>query len=347
MRCQCGVSAARRLVGLKVVGWEDEWVQLAQILRGPGIKRLSRSGLFEFADITGYLSILTLRDERAYAEGLRGVRESRDDLRLLFEIVGNLDVAGCVATLRHESRAPQKAQICLVQLADCDASSTRSLRIDGVVHPSLDSGVANDVELGSQGLLITGLNMSGKSTFLRAVGVNALMAQSLGLAWAQRYGGAPVRVMAAMGASDSLEDGTSFYMAEVGALSAVLEQSKTGLNLLILDELLRGTNSAERVAAVVAILRSLGPKHFVLAATHDIEVTRLLCGPYRNVHFSAHATDLDPLHFDFKLRHGPCPSRNALKILQSAGFPTEILEDAQEILLSAEKQVGVAPVKSN
>jgi DNA mismatch repair ATPase MutS len=203
-------------------------------------------------------------------------------------------------------------------------------------HPLLrnETRVANDVEIGPAGsiLLVTGSNMSGKSTLLRAAGVNAVLAQAGAPACAERLVMPPLALATSMRIRDSLEDGVSFYMAELLRLKEIVDlgrepQRRSGRVLLyLLDEILLGTNSRERHIAVVRVLHDLLARGAIGAvSTHDLELatSEPLCGVCRCVHFreTLHGRHAErPMTFDYRLRPGPATTTNALKLLELVGL---------------------------
>jgi DNA mismatch repair ATPase MutS len=203
-------------------------------------------------------------------------------------------------------------------------------------HPLLPSGncVRNDVEIGPAGsfLLVTGSNMSGKSTLLRAIGVNAVLAQAGGPVCAERLSMPPVVPATSMRIRDSLEAGVSFYMAELMRLKEIVDLAretdpKNGRTLLyILDEILLGTNSKERHIAVVRVLQHLLHRGAIGAvSTHDLDLaaSESLGGACRCVHFreTLHGRDAEqPMTFDYKLHSGIATTTNALKLLEIVGL---------------------------
>ena len=158
-------------------------------------------------------------------------------------------------------------------------------------HPLVADAVPNTIafEAGSGGL-ITGSNMSGKSTFLRTVGVTAVMAQTLNTCLARTYSAPVLRLRSCIGRADDLVAGKSYYIVEVEALLGLVDSSRSDTaHLYLLDELFRGTNAVERIAAGEAVLRELlrsdrhANLHVVLAATHDVELVDLLAPLYAGV----------------------------------------------------------------
>ncbi len=191
-------------------------------------------------------------------------------------------------------------------------------------HPLLAGSVTNDITLGPsrQFYLISGSNMAGKSTLLRSIGINAVLA----------YAGAPVRAASlsltplAIGASlaltDSLAEGRSKFLAEVERLSAIVRLSASSPLLFLVDEIFSGTNSEDRRTAARAVLETL-LAHSAIGAlsTHDLALTAL-ANPTNtglNVHMASPDPD-DPLAFDYKLKPGINTASNALAIVRMMGL---------------------------
>ena len=216
-----------------------------------------------------------------------------------------------------------------------DAAGER-LQAHQLGHPLLPSEacVRNDVEVGPAGsfLLVTGSNMSGKSTLLRSIGVNVVLAQAGAPVSAERLSLPPVVLATSMRIQDSLEAGVSFYMAELLRLKEIVEAArdgdgrKHGALLYLLDEILLGTNSRERHLAVVRVLQHLLHCGAIGAiSTHDLElgVGEPLAPVCRCVHFCETLHDHDaerPMTFDYRLRPGIATTSNALKLLEIVGL---------------------------
>ena len=203
-------------------------------------------------------------------------------------------------------------------------------------HPLLPESacVTNDVTVGPEGtfLLVTGSNMSGKSTLLRSIGVNAVLAEAGAPVCALRLSMPPLVLATSMRIHDSLEFGVSFYMAELMRLKQVVDlAAQTGHRqdrrmLYLLDEILQGTNSRERHIAVQRVLDHL-LRHRAIGAvsTHDLELatSAVLRQACQCVHFreTLHGTDADqPMTFDYCLRPGVATTTNALKLLAIVGL---------------------------
>ena len=177
--------------------------------------------------------------------------------------------------------------------------------------------------------------MSGKSTFLRTVGVNAILAQTINTCLATSYRAPVFIVRSLIGRSDELTAGRSYYRDEVDAVLSLVRASRSSRpHLFLFDELFRGTSTVERIAAAEATLAELihqdghtPSPHIVIAATHDRELVELLERTYASFHF-ADSIDADELSFDYRLRQGPARSWNAVALLEVCGAPSRLVERA-------------------
>ncbi len=200
----------------------------------------------------------------------------------------------------------------------------------GLGHPLIPEArlQRNDVRLGrgeADMLIVTGSNMSGKSTLLRTIGVNFVLARMGAPTAATTFRLGPLALGASIAVHDSLQDGVSRFLAELLALKAVLNTGSKGEPLLfLLDEVLQGTNSDDRRAAVAALLRELGRRSAVgVMTTHDLSLTELaheLPGRVRNMHFTERVVD-GAMEFDYQLRDGVLARGNALDLMRILDLP--------------------------
>ncbi len=216
------------------------------------------------------------------------------------------------------------------------------ITIVGGAHPLIepDELVLNDVHLApdERTWIVTGSNMAGKSTFLRMVGVNVLLAQIGTTATARQMTFHPHRLITDLRIRDDLAKHESYFLAEVRQVRRMLAPDggparQTTRLLGLIDELFRGTNSQERVAAALAVVGHLiDSPHFFLVATHEQQLTDLAeRGGAKNHHFREDLTDAGPV-FDYRLRLGPATTRNALRILEREGYPPIVVQRAQAFL---------------
>ena len=197
-------------------------------------------------------------------------------------------------------------------------------------HPLLrpETKVCNDFELDHDRrvVILTGSNMAGKSTFLRTIGVNLCLAYAGAPVNAERFETSLFRLFTCIKVSDSVQDGLSYFYAEVKRLQALLAaatQDDVLPVLFLIDEIFRGTNSRERLIGSRSYIRALSESTAVgLVATHDLELIKLAdeIRGVVNFHFREEVSDAKMV-FDYRLRPGPCPTTNALIIMELEGLP--------------------------
>ena len=265
------------------------------------------------------------------AKTLRDVNAGNGYLSLTVELFGSYD---SVQAFAQDCRSVTDA------VQQCSAQPDE-LRItwspENDPGQSLASGSLQNVEqytleLDGTGLLLTGSNMSGKTTFIRTVMLNALLGETLCTCFAERFTAPYMRLHSSIRISDDITEGTSYYLQEVLTVKRLLEDAdRPAACLFVLDELFKGTNTTERIAAGKAVLARLnrGP-HIVLAATHDIELAELLRGDgYELHHFREEVAD-GRLVFDYCLHTGPLTTRNAIRILELYDYPPELIAEAYD-----------------
>lgn len=288
--------------------------------------------------LMSYVRMLTHCDLIYFSVSAARAKAYRNDLMELYRDAGFLETALAAASFRQALPVWSRPTIL----------SERRLKLEEVYHPLIKAAVSNSVDL-SQNLLLTGSNASGKSTFLRTAALAVILGEALDTVPAEGAEFAPFAIMSAMTAADSLESGASLYMAEIQSLKRITNAAAAGKYpiLACADEILRGTNTAERIAGSTEILRWLGrQKCLVLAATHDGELTGALAGEgaenYVNMHFSED-TDDSGVVFSYKMKPGPAGSSNAIALLRRVGFPEETTERAAKdaALLLAQSPYGV------
>lgn len=202
---------------------------------------------------------------------------------------------------------------------------------DALYHPLLEHPVPNSIRA-DRPILLTGSNASGKSTFLKSAAICAIFAQTIGFCPAQSYQGEHYRIRSSMALRDSIQSGESYFMVEIRSLKRIadLSQDHGRRVLCFVDEVLRGTNTIERIAASTEILKTLADQGVLcFAATHDIELTQLLSEEYDNYHFEEEVRDGDVV-FSYELHPGRATTRNAIRLLESVGFDREVTERARK-----------------
>lgn len=269
-----------------------------------------------------YLNILFLIEVRAFHSYLKLMEKYVNQLRDVFETIGFMDAMVAAASYKvglNESVEPE--------LTD----STPSLDIENVAHPLLEKPVPNSFSLRTGGMLVTGSNMSGKTTFLKTIGVNMLFAQTLHFCLAKRFSSSFFNILTLIGRKDNIIEGKSYYLDEILTLLRIIQASRQDVPCLcLIDELFRGTNSVERISASAEVLLYLTKNNgLVFASTHDLELTRLVADAYANYHFQEEIGE-HGLIFNYQLHQGPSETRNAIKLLRHVGYPEEITGAAEQ-----------------
>ncbi|QDT01181.1 MutS-related protein [Adhaeretor mobilis] len=240
-----------------------------------------------------------------------------------FDAAGELEALLAFAQLHFEN-----SEYCFPQIEEGAPQFTAH----GLSHPLLPSAaaVANDVALGEgcRLLLISGSNMSGKSTLMRSVGINTALAWSGAPVFARELKLSRLQVAAAMRVQDSLQTGTSHFFAELKRIQLIVELAEDKLNeaqkvLFLLDEILHGTNSHDRLVGARAVIHSLLKSGSVgLVTTHDLSLSEIVNEqelPAKNVHFRDESVD-GKMTFDYKMRTGVVPKSNALTLMRLLGL---------------------------
>lgn len=267
-----------------------------------------------------YVNLLFLLDVNAFVFATETLRNSRETARGMFTAVGYIDTAQSVATWRGT----------LPQWTTPEFTPARkALHVEKLSHPLISDAVANSLHVDGASVLITGSNMSGKTTFVRTLGVNAVLAQTLHTTCASVWRGPMLRVLTSIQRADNLIAGKSYYLSEVESVLTLVRAKESGeQHLFLLDEIFRGTNTTERVAASYAVLAYLNTGHdLAVAATHDIELLELLKGTYAMHHFREQVAD-DGLTFDYLIQPGASSTRNAIALLQVMQYPDSLVADA-------------------
>ena len=286
-----------------------------QVGNGPG------DAILEYVKLFFHLDMLK------FNQMLNSYRGHKEECIRMIEILGTLDAACAIGSFRH-----QMPYYCKPEFVGMDGTGGQMTQMaaEEMVHPMIDEPVPNSFAM-SGGNLVTGSNASGKSTFLKNCAICAILAQGIYTVPAKSYRADFMKVMSSMALSDNLAAKESYFIVELKSIKRILDESKKGGKVLCLvDEVLRGTNTVERIAASSKILEDIaGPNVLAFAATHDIELSYLLEGTYTNWHFEESVTD-EEVTFDYKLREGRATSRNAIRLLKVMGFDEKIVEGAGE-----------------
>ena len=354
---------------MKTVDWAETKKQMDAIQEGKKVfAGLNRRAFFltskntdggdPFQILMDYIRMLTHVDILIYNGLLKEIKGKTGSIMALIDNIGELDACISIASFRElltlwcrPEFVSCKSGKKLENNSECGSNADRKgqesksqegkvqieMKVEDLYHPLLTEAVANSFHV-SGGTLITGSNASGKSTFLKNVAMNSILAQTIGTCTCSSYQAPFLKVMTSMALRDDIESGESYFIVEIKSLKRILEESKKPEPLLcIIDEVLRGTNTIERIAASSRILAKLR-QNWVLpfAATHDIELSYILDSLYHNYHFEEEVKEKEVV-FSYVLKKGRATSRNAIKLLDMLGYDPEIVEGAKKAAMDFEK----------
>ena len=291
----------------------------ASIVMSPA--RMSASGN-PLEIVLDYVRMVFHLDLIKFNQMLSEVRKNKDAIDRMLTIIGYMETVIAIGAFRISTES-----YCIPRF-----DRSRGMKAENIYHPLLEKPVKNSL-LTERGVLITGSNASGKSTFLKTVAVTAILAQTIHTCMADSYSAGLYRIMSSMALRDDLSGGDSYYIVEIKSLKRILNQMEEEGNtvLCFVDEVLRGTNTVERIAASTQILKSLSKASVLcFAATHDIELTHLLEKYYNNYHFEEEIVDKDVV-FHYQLLKGRAVTRNAIKLLGVMGYDEGIIQEAEEL----------------
>lgn len=331
------VAAAERVGSIEHPGLraEIENLRAAVAVVAPWRKSLTWATLDSpnlneiLGSVIAYLNCFFLLDVNAYVSSLTLLRQGTPALRSIFETVGELDAARSIASFRAGAKTWSVPAI---------GRRGGPIVLTSMVHPLItaDAAVPNDVSLTNQGWLVLGSNMSGKSTCLKSIAVQSILAQSIATTTCEGYAAPPLSVRTLIHVEDDLAQEKSHFYVEAESVRDMLVEADHEMDrLCVVDELFRGTNTHDRIAAGAAVLRGLHRRGvFVVAATHDAELLELLEAELEP-HYFTERIENGRLHFDYVLHAGRAAPRNALAVLELVGCPADVLADARVYLPNA------------
>lgn len=330
------IAVSQKLCAVKPDFLRDELEKLSQYVSVTGKIRKNMFLLASGSSMSGslaevvmdYIRILTHVDLIKFNRTVVRIQKYYSEITGMYEILGYIESCIAIAAYRNKLKVWARPKL----------SVGNAYQAEDLYHPLLSSPVANSVST-DKCVLLTGSNASGKSTFLRSVAINALLSQTLYTSTASSYSGDFYRIVSSMSHKDSIVEGDSYYMVEIRALKRILDLAHTSEEKLLcfLDEVLRGTNTVERIAASTQILKSFdGTKTLCFAATHDIELTTLLSEYYENYHFDESFENND-VKYSYRLQKGPARSRNAIRLLEQMGYDAELIHNANALTVKFEE----------
>ncbi|MDO5541537.1 MAG: hypothetical protein Q4F83_15965 [Eubacteriales bacterium] len=298
--------------------------ELNGLVRMVGLFQLKKSGMWTgeiMALMQDYLLGITLWDMVTFQRITKTIAGKLDLVLELYEYAGQLDME--LAVIRFRESLPVWCEPSFIGKSGRDMTEKQTtygrnrLEMTGMYHPLVENPVENDLIM-SKNVILTGSNASGKSTFLKAAAVNMILAQSIHTCAAVDAVIPRMKVMTSMTVRDDVMTGESYYITELKHLKRILDEVKANGNVFcIVDEILRGTNTKERLEAAEIVLRYLNTKNcIVLAATHDLELAKAMQNSWRCMFFSNYVEN-GKVMFDYRLRDGFSETTNAVLLLRT------------------------------
>ncbi|MDD7795228.1 MutS-related protein [Clostridium sp. 'White wine YQ'] len=285
----------------------------------------------EVDSLLDLIFLFFLLQERGYYKFIEILPKYREDLYEAYKLIGEIDTYCSIAALREDLRYYSKPEF----------NKKKEIKIEEGYHILLENPIANSIEVNKTGAIITGSNMSGKSTFLKMVSLNCLFAQTLYTCTSKRYEGDLFHIITSLNPKEDILEGRSYYLGEAKAILNILQEQEKGKNVVcFIDEIFRGTNPLERISASRALLNYFHKaKVLCLISTHDIEITRSFDDKYNFYHFEDDVSKEKGLIFDYHIKRGIGTKSNAIKLLEYIGYPEEITKEANETIEELRKLI--------
>lgn len=274
-----------------------------------------------------YIRILFHIDLMKVCDMVNELKKHENELADIYNITGYIDSMVSIASFRAGT-----GSWCVPALKYTDSRKNITMEFTDLYHPLIENPVKNSIKT-EKSILITGSNASGKSVFIKTVAINAIFAQTIHTVLAESYSSCFFRVYSSMALRDDIFSNESYYIVEIKSLKRILDKAEEqGVPVLcFIDEVLRGTNTLERIASSSQILKQIATlKSLCFAATHDLELAKILVNYFDNYHFEETVKENDVI-FDYKLRKGNTKTRNAIKLLNMIGYDKTITSRAEEL----------------
>ncbi|WP_107038994.1 MutS-related protein [Brumimicrobium mesophilum] len=273
--------------------------------------------LLELIKITFLLEPLLL------FSSLDKLRNKSDDIEEVFRFIGKVDSYISVTSLRSNLE-----NYCTPNITD----EVNHLEFKDVMHPLVADCVTNSIHT-KHSVLLTGSNMSGKTTFIRAIGLNYISGMTMNTCFATEARLPIAKLYSLIRIEDDLMESKSYFYKEVDEIKKIINAIGGQFNsIVLLDELFKGTNTIERIASAKSVLSYIVKKKSqVFVSTHDIELTTMLNNQFELFHFTESVIN-SSIHFDYKLKLGTLKQGNAIRILEIKEYPKEITESANAIV---------------
>lgn len=324
-------SVARSLLN-KLTFEQDETVKIS-LNKLSGLSRSLKLVSFEtkLADnqenlsyaIYKIIKLIFLLEPLMFITSVKRINKYRQDIEVIYKYVAGIDMLIAIQSVRSGLPHFSKPVFCTENL---------EMELTDMYHPLIYNCVSNSIVTRTdEGVLITGSNMSGKTTFIRSIAINTLLAQTIFTTCTKIYKAPLLKIQTSIRVTDDLGEQKSYFQAEALSILDIINQSSVNehvKSLIIIDEIFKGTNTIERIAAAKSVLTYLTDnKNFVFVSTHDLELAELLNNDYAVYSFEESVNDTH-LVFDYRMKTGVLKNKNGIAILETIGYPESVVEDA-------------------
>ncbi|WP_114937904.1 MutS-related protein [Mucilaginibacter endophyticus] len=271
--------------------------------------------------------LLFVIEPNTYTSSLKYISKYRGDIKEVYKFIGWADTLIAIQSIREGLPVYAKPEF---------TGTDGKLEITELFHPLVEDCIANSLYTtdADRGALITGSNMSGKTTFIKALALNTLLSQTIFTSCAKAYKAPVLKIQTSIKTGDNIDEQKSYFQAQASAILNIIDgssQKEEIKSLVIIDEIFRGTNTIERIAAAKSVLSYITAKqNFVFVSTHDLELAELLDEDFIVYSFSD-SKDGRVLVFDYLLKRGLLKSTNGIAILKSMGYPERVIDEANII----------------
>lgn len=278
-------------------------------------------GTGEFDILFEYIRIIFLLDFISYYNMIKIITKYKDNYQDLWNIIGELDSSIAIAFYRNT----------IEYYSVPEFWENEEIEFSEMYHPLIESPISNSANL-KKGTLLTGSNASGKSSFIKAVAINSILAQTINTTLSFSWKTKKSYVITSMAIKDNVQNGDSYFKAEIKSLKRIIEAVKDGdYCISIIDEILKGTNTIERVSSSAALMEWFSQHEGInIIASHDIELSEISKEIYDNYHFKEIIRN-DSIDFDYKIKKGPTTTKNAIKLLEVFDYPEQLVSKANDL----------------
>ncbi len=268
------------------------------------------------------VKIIFLLEPLLFFSAAQRLANKQKDIESVFDYVSSIDIALSVHGLRTTLD-----NFCIPTITSGKSISAKNIR-----HPLIIKCIPNNLKIEVKSFLLTGSNMSGKTTLMRTIGLNHLSALTLNTAFAESFELPFCKLYTMIRVSDDLMESTSYFMKELELVKEIIDDQFSGKKLILLDELFKGTNTIERVAAASSVLTYLHKSGgFVFVASHDLELSEQLKNQFNTFHLGEEVFE-NEIKFDYTLSPGNPDMGNAIELMRINQFPKAIVEDAKKLV---------------